>query len=301
MAISFCTPVSFSQEYIQWKSESGRSTSLERAVTCVDRLLTFDGQGVEVGLDIQARAVYERVHFPVSGAQKCLKIFLALLILPLIVLLAVKLILRFCLLSKYPEFSAAELPPTLQMEAFPPVEAPRVEEVVLPQEDLQVPVSRIRIDPDTPQAQTRIMREFLILPRFTEVQQQVIDSKIQSILSPGVTLATLAREGIHASALPEEGVLIRFELDALPGYVFTHIPQGERSFEANRRFAADLVHQRHILGITLLQGELRQRGGGLSREEAERILANSGSECGVLRMDVRGNHIVIISEKKLRG
>ncbi|WP_375793461.1 adherence factor [Chlamydia sp. 12-01] len=248
MSVNFFTPLRFSQQCLGEIAQAGKSTLLEKLSGRLDEVFIQSSKGVEIkalGPD-KGGLLYERVKGVNTAASLCLKVFIALLIVPVIIALILKIIVRLCLYLKY---------------------SGKAQEIIVSTPSTTSAVGSMNLVDKTTKIQGRtltreeIVDKFLTLPKLSDKNRNLLIESTKLIVSRSCkSLKEYKKKGILFKLMPKENeYAITFELEKIPGLYFTYYSGSSGFVKADEECKKDVVSSskrtiskfQDLLGITI--------------------------------------------------
>ncbi|WP_201456968.1 hypothetical protein [Chlamydia sp. 17-3921] len=266
MFVKFSTPVSFSDGFFEKKTNEGKNTSLEKLVQLIDSCCSvLQKTGIEVKSVSKDRVlIYDRTLLKSSCLEKSIKILMCLLIVPMIILLALKLILRFALSIKYSGF-------LLDQEVEPVKPVIRKPE---PTPVKKVEKKHIKL------TDREIEKTYLTL-RFSRKEEKDIEKITETIFSLGATITSLEGQGIHVSSDPSLKNDLVFTCEQFPNITFKYYHGrlasqfGTLIEKSSGRIARKSLDKIWSVGVRVLRPILDAQGTITSKERDKIFIENS--------------------------
>ncbi|QXE27041.1 adherence factor [Chlamydia buteonis] len=252
MSINFLTSIRFSQSCLNEMARDQKFTALEKLSGHLDSIFFQSSKGVEIkSVDANGVLFYERIKTVDSLASLCLKALLVILVVPVVIALVLKIIVRLYLYLKY----------SGKMQELE-------EPVVLP---IEVP---------SPSILTRkeIIEEFLTQPELSQEQRALLIKSTELLCSRGCTSKEEYEErGILVGSIPRRHTPIEFRLTEIPGFSFIHYPgclhtwdNGSQDIITSSSKTCDVLRQRLDATVNFLLGVPVRND--MTQEEVENLI-----------------------------
>ncbi|WP_349821430.1 adherence factor [Chlamydia abortus] len=209
MSVNFFAPLRFSQHCLDEMAQAKRPIVFEKLSGRLDDILFQSSKGIEVkSVETNGTLLCERVQVVDSIASLCLKALLVILVIPVIIALALKVIVRLYLYSQY---SGKIREQEQAQELEPLVEA--VTPSVLSRADIIEKFLTVELSPE--------QRKLLI--KSTELLCSLGCTSKEDYEEKGILVDNVSR---HHYNLP-----IKFRLTEIPGCSFIHYPSFLRTWD----------------------------------------------------------------------
>lgn len=262
MSVNFFSPIRFSQHCLNEMAKAKRSVVLEKLSGHLDNIFFQSSKGIEIkSLEANGILLYERIQVVDSIASLCLKTLAVVLVVPVIIALVLKIIIRLYLYLKYAG----------NMQEFKEPAAPLIENVV---EDV--------IEDATPPAlsRTEIIEKFLTKIELSQEQRDLLIKSTELLCSRGCSSQEEYEErGILVDSIPRyyDTLPIKFRLTEIPGFYFIHYPgylhtwdDGSQDIVTSSNKTSEVLQKRlDITANFLLDMPIRN---GITQEEVENLI-----------------------------
>ncbi|AFS24759.1 hypothetical protein [Chlamydia psittaci] len=275
MSVNFFTPIRFSQRCLNEMAEAKQSTFLEKLSGRLDGIFFQSSKGVEIkSLDANGVLLYERIKTVDSIASLCLKALLVILVIPVIIALVLKIIVRLYLYLKYSgNTQEVEEPAVSSTEAKTPSPLAHKESDVSVVPSRETPAPSIL-------SRTEIINQFLTQPTLSQEQRSVLIKSTELLCSRGCTSKEEYEErGILIGSMPRNRNIlpIEFRLTQVPGFSFIYYPgclhtwdNGSQDIITSSTKACEVLRQRVDATVNFLLGvPLRN---GVTQDEVENLI-----------------------------
>ncbi|CCO02066.1 hypothetical protein BN356_5581 [Chlamydia psittaci 01DC12] len=206
MHVNFFSPIRFSQHCLDEMAQAKRLVVLEKLSGRLDNILFQSSKGIEVkSVEANGTLLCERIQVVDSIASLCLKALLVILVIPVIIALALKVIVRLYLYLQY----SGKIREQVQVQ--------ELEEPVIPLVEAVTPPVLSRTD---------IIEKFLTVELSPE-QRKLLIKSTELLCSRGCASKEEYEErGILVDSVSGYrcSLPIEFRLTEIPGYSFVHYP-----------------------------------------------------------------------------